>query len=77
MNGSWRVDQPGHEPAWFLTETEANHEAGQRTPTAHAPVLVWFDAWPYGDGLFEIDWRQVVRDALMARVSWLTLGEAA
>lgn len=76
MNGSWRVDQPGTDPSWFLTETEANHAAGQRTPTAHAPVLVWFDAWPYSDGLFETDWRQVVREQLLARVGWLRMADA-
>lgn len=76
MTGSYRVDQIGHDPQWFLTEIEANHAAGQRTPTANAPVLVWFDAWPYGDGLFETDWRRVVRDALVARVGWLRVGEA-
>jgi hypothetical protein len=76
MTGSYRVDQPGHDPLWFATEPEADAEAARRTPTTNAPVVVWFDSWPYAvppETAGEVG-RRIVREGLAGRVGWLRMG---
>jgi hypothetical protein len=75
MTGSYRVDQPGHDPQWFATEPEAAAEVARRTPTTNAPVVCWFDAWPYEippetAGAYG---KRIVRERLGVLVPWLRM----
>ena len=72
----YRLDQTGHDPQWFHTEIEADAEAGRRTPTANAPIVIWFDSWPYEiapETAGEAG-RRIVRERLGVLVPWLRLG---